>query len=329
MARSRKPWFNRERGCWMVWWNGRKVRLVDGDNDETTQQLAADKLADLQYEARHNKPNGSEATVASVIDAYMTSAKQRLAQTTQDAHFPYLQSFAEAEGWRAVRDAAPANLGDWLAKHPEWKSDWTKNLAVRSVKTAFNWACDSARRIPENPFRGFKHPPGEPRRDVTFEEFRSILQAMKSPSHRKRPTPSARCRQVLIFLWYTGARPSEAAKLKWSDINWKNNKIVLRRHKTARSQRVKRPRVIELDEPVVRLLKRIQRLNQPGEHVFLNHRLKPWNKNSLALRVQRARKAAGVPDDAKLYGLRHEWHQIKLQVLAPPVLAAARRGTFS
>ncbi len=24
-----------------------------------------------------------------------------------------------------------------------------------------------------------------------------------------------------------------------------------------------------------------------------------------------------------------EWHQIKLQVLAPPVVAAARRGTFS
>ncbi len=39
--------------------------------------------------------------------------------------------------------------------------------------------------------------------------------------------------------------------------------------------------------------------------MFLTHRLTPWTKNTLAQRVKRARKLAGIPDDAKLYGVRH------------------------
>ena len=30
-----------------------------------------------------------------------------------------------------------------------------------------------------------------------------------------------------------------------------------------------------------------------------------WNRCNLSLRVQQAREKAGIPDDAKLYGLRH------------------------
>jgi hypothetical protein len=40
MARSSKPWCNRERGYWMVWWNGRKVRLIDGKRDADTRKRA-------------------------------------------------------------------------------------------------------------------------------------------------------------------------------------------------------------------------------------------------------------------------------------------------
>lgn len=305
MARSSKPWFNRERSCWMVWWNGRKVRLIEGKNDKATEKRARDRLADLRYEARHNPAADAEPTVASVIDAYIASASKRLAQSTQDAHFPYLQSFAEAHGWRTVREANPVHVEQWLFDHPEWVSDWTKNLAVRQVQTAFNWAQSKARLIASNPFKGFTHRPGLPRRDMTADEFQSILRATKNSWWRKRPTPGARFRQVLVFLWYTGCRPGEAAKLKWTDIDFERQVIVLMRHKTARTQRVARPRLIPLHPVVMRLLTWIKRLDEPGEVVFLTHRRTPWNKNSLAIRVQRARELAGIPDDVKLYGVRH------------------------
>jgi integrase len=289
----------------MVWWNGRKVRLVEGKEDKATEKRARDKLADLRYEARHNPPAGSEPTVASVIDAYIESASKRLAQSTQDVNFYYLQSFAETHGWREVRECSASHVEQWLYGHEEWASDWTKNLAVRQVQTAFNWAHGKAKLIAANPFKGFTHRPGAPRRDMTADEFQAILRATKNGRRRKKPTPGARFRQLLIFLWYTGCRPGEAAKLKWTDIDFERNAIVLVRHKTARTQRVARPRVVPLHPVVMRLLRWIRKLNQPGELVFLNHRRTPWNKNSLSLRVQRSREAAGVPDDVKLYGMRH------------------------
>ena len=56
---------------------------------------------------------------------------------------------------------------------------------------------------------------------------------------------------------------------------------------------------------VLKLLICVRKLNQPGTHMFLTHRKTPWNRCNLSLRLRRARKVAGVADDAKLYGLRH------------------------
>lgn len=306
MSRNAKPWYNRERGWWMVYWNGRKVRLVQGKPDKPTEKLACDRLADLRYEARHNPaPDTAEPTVASIIEAYQESARRRLAKSTLEAARPYLQSFAEVHGWRKVKEASPDHLDSWLYSHPEWVSDWTKNLAVRQVQAAFNWAKGKARLIRQNPFQGFTHPVGLPRRDMTAHEFQRILRATPNRQHRKRPSPGARFRQVCVFLWRTGCRPGEAAQLKWSDIDLDQALIEFTRHKTVRTQRKPRPRIIPLDPVVVKLLIWIRRLDQPGEHVFLNHRKTPWNKNSLAQRVMRARREAGIADDAKLYGVRH------------------------
>ena len=30
MARAAKPWFNRQKNCWMVWLSGKREKLADG-----------------------------------------------------------------------------------------------------------------------------------------------------------------------------------------------------------------------------------------------------------------------------------------------------------
>src|SRR5262249_38520910 len=72
-----------------------------------------------------------------------------------------------------------------------------------------------------------------------------------------------------------------------------------------KTQRVKKPRVIPLHQVVLTLLIEIKRRNEHEEFVFLTQRRTLWNRCNLSLRMQRAREAAGVPEDAKLYGLRH------------------------
>ena len=65
--------------------------------------------------------------------------------------------------------------------------------------------------------------------------------------------------------------------------------------------------MIPLTAEVVAQLIEIKSRGEEGEFVFLNHRRTPWNRSSLSLRMRRAREKAGVPDDAKLYGLRHRF----------------------
>lgn len=301
MARTAKPWFNRQRDCWMVWLDGKRVKLAEGKKNK---QAALDRYDELRYEARHNPhPDSGAATVASVIERYQSFADKRLAESTKAIRWPYLQSFAEAHGWRAIAEARPDHMQEWVDRHPGWASDWTKYSAIRSVQVAFNWAW-KCRLIRENPFRGVSHQAGPARRNMTPQEFQGILRATTTKWRTTKPTPGARFRQLLMFLWYTGCRPGEAAKLRWSDIDFDQSLIVLQEHKTTHTQKQPRPRIVPLHPVVLKLLNWLHRRGE-GEYVFLTHRKTRWTKNSLVLRVARARKKAGVSNDAKLYGIRH------------------------
>jgi integrase len=189
----------------------------------------------------------------------------------------------------------------------------------------FNWAAKK-RLIPGNPFRGVEKIEGEPRRPLTDAEFQALLRHAtvwkkrrravgRYPSGRKvcpsdqknrcRPSPAGRFRQVLVFLRYTGCRPGEAIRLKWSNVDLQAQELVLHRHKT--SKKTRKPRRVPIHPVVLKLLIFIKRLGQPGEHVFLTHRKTPWNRVSLSQRLRRSRIAAGLPEDATLYGLRHRF----------------------
>jgi integrase len=93
--------------------------------------------------------------------------------------------------------------------------------------------------------------------------------------------------------------------LLWTDIDLDAQVIRLQKHKTKRA--TKKPRIIHLHPVILKLLIVIRRYGQAGEHVFLNHRKKPWSRRTLSQRVRRIRMAAGIPHDAKLYGIRHRF----------------------
>jgi integrase len=186
---------------------------------------------------------------------------------------------------------------------------------MRIVQRAFNWGVQQG-IIKANPFRGITQRPGEARRPMTETEFRELIRATgpKRPAGRepkkcrRRPTAGERFRQVLFFLRYTGARPGEMANLTWDDVNLDAGVIVLRTHKTSRTQRMPKPRVIQLVPLVIKLLKRVRAQQRMGAvRVFITARRTPWNRCSLGLRMRRLRERAGLPDDLKLYGIRHQF----------------------
>ena len=75
----------------------------------------------------------------------------------------YLQLFAEAHGFRRVRDCLPIHLTNWRDQNPQWESDWTIASVIGIVQQPFNEAARQ-RLVSANPFLGVSHRTGEPRR---------------------------------------------------------------------------------------------------------------------------------------------------------------------
>ena len=301
MSRTAKPWYYQQSGWWMCYLGGKKIRLAKGrKNKRAARAKLAELLAKMLTSAT---PESPDQTIASVIEAYLEHARSGLAAVTFANRKPLLQNFAERHGWRRIEDCKPLHLTAWLASQKGWTSDWTKATAARYIQTVFNWALRQ-KIVRENPFAGFSHPSGDPRREITHAEFQAMLRGSRGRVTIRRPSPGARFRQLLIFLWYTGCRPGEAAKLQWSHVDFEAGCIILRQHKTSRSQRQKRPRVVPLHPVVMKLLRHIQ-AREEGAYVFLTHRRTSWDKNSLGLRIRRARELTNIPADAKLYGVRH------------------------
>jgi integrase len=323
VAREPHAWFRQQTGWWMTTINRTKIKLVKGSDKKAEANKKLRELLSLRD--LNPAPESGELTVAAVIDLYLTHAKTRMAERSLYGRKIYMQSFAEAHGFRRVndRDCLPFHLTSWIDAHPEWASDWTKQHAIAVIHRPFNWAAKQ-RLIAANPFRGVSHRAGAPRRPMTDTEFEALLiaadgrrkpAAERYPSGRKvcpsdrnrRKGPSAadRFRELLRFLRLTGARPGEASHLEWSHIDLAAAVIVLTVHKTSRTQRTPKPRIIPLTQEVVELLTAIRQRQEPGPRVFSTQRGTAWNRCNLSLRMQRARAKAKIPDDAKLYGLRH------------------------
>jgi integrase len=294
MARSPQPWYWKARDAWYVTVGGERLRLARGKSNKKAARTAFHEL--MLVRAANPAPESDRPTVVSVVETFLGHAQRYYDARSFQERRSILQRFAEAHGFRPVAECVPYHLTSWLDAHPRWKSDWTVSHVVAVVKRPFDWACQQG-LIAANPFKHVRHRPGQPRRPVTEAEFQALLRG--APGRRGR-----HFRQALIFLRFTGCRPGELARLKWSDIDLENGALVLRAHKTAR--RVRKPRVVPLIPVVIKLLVHLRKHNA-GDHVFVNSLGNPWNRCSLSLRVQRARRRQGIPSDAKLYGVRHRF----------------------
>src|SRR5262245_17937322 len=173
MARTARPWYFRQKKAYYAVVRGRKTRLVGGDECAANFKLAQKKLQQL-LKAPADGP--ARLRVLDVIDRYLALHRDRYSAHAFGERVRLLQLFAEAHGFRKVsdRDCLPVHVEEWMAAHPEWRSDWTKAQVVSVVMRPFNWAAKK-RLIPANPFRGVEKAQGEPRRPMTDAEFAAVL----------------------------------------------------------------------------------------------------------------------------------------------------------
>jgi len=249
----------------------------------------------IAVESRSLMRSRSLRTVRDAINAYFESPeKADVRPETWDERQRLLALFAAELGDMPLCRCRAGHLERWIAGKPIWSSAWTKMRVARTIGRAFNYLTRLG-DISRNPFSGIRTHQGPRGRPTERHEFQALLKHT-----------DACFRRVLIFLWYSGARPGELRGLEWSMLRPERSCAVLPAHKTAHTRRDRAPRTLMLHPIDVKLLIYIRRRQQPlARRVFLNSRGRPWTRSALVLRMYRLRKRAGIAQDCKLYGNRY------------------------
>jgi integrase len=102
--------------------------------------------------------------------------------------------------------------------------DTYKNGACRAVSRAFNWARKQS-LLAVNPISGMDRPAATSREEyLTLDQWKALLELV----------PKGDFRDLILFLWETGARPYEARAV--ASENYIDGRFILERKDTRRSQ---------------------------------------------------------------------------------------------
>ncbi len=130
---------------------------------------------------------------------------------------------------------------------------------------------------------------------LTASEVKLLIEAVKN----KGGWYSFRNSILILMLYRHGLRRSEAARLRWSDIDLSEGTIYIRRIKGSRSGR----HPLQGDE--MRALKKLKRDYEPSPFVFTCNRHTPLSERTISHIVHQAGLSAGFDFPVHAHLLRH------------------------
>ncbi len=304
MPRTPKPFF--WRGSWYTDFGGQRTLLAKGKSNKSA---AEDALLHLRHQ--HSLQDGKsypELTVLQLIDVFLDAIKVEKTHHTYIDYHRWLHEFAKQHGQRRAKDVtrlmAQQFKNDWAIREYRPGKVYkpkTINHALIGLKRCWNWAIDTGLVPPPNPFAKLPllHAEGR-QRLATHAEFQKLL----------RHAGDIHFRHVLLALRNTPARPGDLRALTYPMIDWDKHLWIIPRHKTSRTMKKPRPRIIAMPPVVERMLRYRLRRFGAKERVFTNRRGRPWKKDALVLRMRRVRERGGIPMDENgenlvLYTNRH------------------------
>jgi integrase len=223
-----------------------------------TKRERDDAVARARIERPWEAKPLDQMTGDGLADRYLERYERMHKLSSYDTARRNLQHFRREFGSRSIASITPIEAEDWACVVPK--------AAMPQTVAAMNYA-KRLRVIQFNPFDGLSGSKGRGRADQhppTLAEFQRLLDATDVLGGY-----GVQLRHLLIVGAYTGMRPGELFELRWSDIDFKANRItVSRRLYRGRVDVPKngRPKVIALPPPA-----RDAILRQPtraGELVF-------------------------------------------------------------
>jgi integrase len=226
---------------------GRRVEhgtIVGTLLDFQTKEDAWKEVDRLGVRAFINKDAGPDSTMTRVLIEYMNKVHgleydlsgrnwksvktSRRAKTTTDSTKSYVKNHVMPQ-WngRIADEITKRNLRDWLylLRDDGELAGPTVSKIKTMIGTIYNWA-EFEGLVSTNPARGWKlEDVGSDYAPVIVkpEQVKQIIMLLPSPMHQ----------MLVLICASTAIRASEACGLKWCDIKWDDNQIMIERRWTA------------------------------------------------------------------------------------------------
>jgi len=187
-------------------------------------------------------PAPGEMTVAELIRMYVQLGMEDVGKDCQQRKIFILKRFGEDLGERAASQVRGIDVSSWLASQTTWKSPFTYNTALGTIRRLFNWGIEQECIPVKNPTARIKKRRQTSQRVPMSDEHFQMLLRKACPAFKR----------LLLFLKLTGCRPKELASIKWQDVRLEECRVILKDHKTAK--KTGRPRIIPLVPCLVKML---------------------------------------------------------------------------
>lgn len=201
-----------------------------------------------------------------------------------------LASFLQRGGHPSVTETTAEHLREWLNElRARGNKPATVNTRYRAANAFYNWLLREG-EVGANPL-AFIEPPRVPEAIQPYytpDEIQAVLKSLRS--RRLRGVDAARTKALVLVLFDTGLRATEACSLEISDINWDAQTIAVRIAKGGDQ------RIVSLGLASTRATISYLRVRGADSRwLFATLDGERLTKNALKLALRRAFEAAGLP----------------------------------
>ena len=237
---------------------GKEIHRSLRTTDRSSAQRA---LAWLKQEREQVDPAQGKLTLAELCDRYSATIQHDKPKTIERKSLIIrrIKSHWPTGRLTQVRRVKPSHVDLWISRYRF--GPHSRNLHMACIKETFDMAVRDGiiSRSPASHLRRVK-PPKPIRATPSFDDFKAIVESIRSQKFNGHDAEESA--DFVEFLGLAGLGKAEAAALKQSDIDWKQEKIITFRHKT------KSGFAIPIYPQLKPLLLRRRRDDAPNERVF-------------------------------------------------------------
>ena len=288
--------------------DGSRPYILLGRTRKEAENNYRDYVAQL-YSNKSYQPN-YRATIVQAMDYYLNYKEKRLYPTSFRRYKISIDNFKhflrqQYPSLRYIDEIEPEHIKEFM----EYRVDRgikrsTVNQDKEKIYNFFKVLISHKKLIKENPVvsvEAFKSEEMSNPNPLTAQQINRILEIAKTHGRKIDWYP------IFIAFYYTGMRRNELRFLTWKDIDFKNNKIIIRPKQVSEKEYFKPKTWQTRDIPIhPELLPVLQSLPKVSKWVFPSSNGKSLSRNKIYDEFQKILDKANITR-TKVHILRHTW----------------------